>query len=71
MKHLNRCDYDKNKALSTFDFNKQLYRSDKSKTDETSQAKTSNIWTDCEMKFFESGINQFGKDFNQIQKHYV
>jgi hypothetical protein len=76
MKHLHGCSYDKNKALYTFNFNKQLYRNDKAKTADESNnhhhtKATSNIWTDCEMKFFESGIKQFGKDFGQIQKHYV
>ena len=80
IRHLHASGYDRSEALRTFKFNKissspthspmhQFRTTATALNSEENQ--TACIWSSCEIKFFENGIKQFGKDFFQIQKHYV
>ena len=54
MKHLNACNYDKQKSLDSFDFDNLSKPLPK-------------VWTTHEMKQFELGIKELGKDFFKIK----
>jgi hypothetical protein len=58
MKHLHACNYDRTKSIETFDF-------------ENLNKPIPKIWTPLEMKQFEQGMNEFGKDFSKIKLLYL
>jgi hypothetical protein len=58
MKHLNDCGYDRQKGIESFDF-------------ENLSKPLPKIWTPLEMKQFEQGLNEFGKDFSKIKLLYL
>lgn len=73
MRLLHNYNYDRNKALSTFDCNLFKMSSDEKRLTASSINENigSKVWTKREMKYFETGVYQFGKDFNQIRKIFV